>query len=377
MKKYLPLLLVIILISGCKNITSSDPAEAITTIPVINAHIQKDLLESLRQNRHGNVEVPAKFFFNNELLIGRFEPQGAGSRYWPKWSYQVNLSAGNLYGLQNFNLSGQVDDETMIRTEIATYLYKSMGFELFYSTDVFLKINNSNEGLYRLTERIEPEFFHSRGIPLAELVKSGFKSKFTFAVPNNYYQNFEIRYPEKGTYNSLLEFIHHLDTVNPEDIFTTLPSYLDIDEYLKYHAITTAIASIDAFANNIYLYKKETGGPYHILPWDFDSILDDDYDILYIGENPIIEKLIKNESAFNIYKAYYKFFVDNLFTEDKIFPLIDSSYERIKTAYQLDPFLGQAGYSLEIAIVNLKNYISERRRLIYQNWDSFLFPGGG
>jgi hypothetical protein len=62
--------------------------------------------------------------------------------------------------------------------------------------------------------------------------------------------------------------------------------------------------------------------------------------------------------------------VENVFTEENLFPVIDSVYSVIKEAYNLDPYLGDGRYNIDSEFENLKLYIADRRQYIVNNINS-------
>lgn len=373
--KYIISAVLSLFIISCNTVDPNPVENIITEIPLIDAFIKPDHLQILRENRHGKPQVPIRFIYEEKEFDGLVEPQGAGSRYWPKWAYEIILDDEQIDGLSNFNLSAQVADETLIRTAVGSFFYEAAGFPIFYSKPVFLTLNNENEGLYIFTERIELPFFSKRNMPIYELVKTGFKSKFTFKEPNNVYENFSKEYPDNGDLTTLTEFIHSLDTTKSENLLEqSFLNIFDVENYLKYHAVTTVLASTDAFANNMFFYKPTAQSPFSIIPWDFDRIFDYDFKEIFIGENQIVEKLFTNQQIFLMYKNFMDFFIQNIYTENNINTLISIHAPKVKTAFQLDPYLGGSGLNFEKELEKLRSFMLERRRLIIDNWQMFQNP---
>jgi hypothetical protein len=66
-----------------------------------------------------------------------------------------------------------------------------------------------------------------------------------------------------------------------------------------------------------------------------------------------------------------KTILTNVFTEAQLFPVIDSVYNRIKEAYDLDPYLGMGGNSLNAEVDVLKSFITQRRNYLLTNLPRF------
>ena len=355
-----------VLLFSCDSPTDNNPANNITSIHNLNVYISDKYKSILLENKFSNLSVPAEIFLADKKYTGGIEAQGAGSRYFPKWGYTIRCdSPQTILGLKSFNLTTQIYDKSKIRNTLASYLFRQTGFYTFDSDHSFLKINNENKGLYVLVERIDEDFFRKRNLPVYELVKVGFGAKFTFDEANDLSDNFEKEIPDDNNFNNLAEFIHILDNINESNIFTTLGKYLDIEEYLKYHAMASILNNSDGLTNNFYLYKENPSVPYSILPWDFDKTFDPATNYGLYGENQIVQRLFQSDSCYNLYLSIVKDILDDYFTEENLFPVIDLVYNKIKEPYNLDPYLGLSGLSLENEIRILKNFISERRIYLF------------
>jgi len=261
--------------------------------------------------------------------------------------------------------------KTKLKTIIATKLYSQAGFPVPFSKHVFVRINGKDKGLYPLIERVEEEFFVKRNLPVAELFKLGFDSKFTFEVLNNVQFVFEKKIPDDDNFNSLIEMIHARDISNSENIESSLGKFLDIENYLKYHAVTSLLNNIDAFTNNCFLMKESPNGPFKVIPWDFDKCFSGTPFAPLAGYNQLVTKLFSNYSILNEYKRLLVLYNSIIFNEANIYPIIDSTVSVIREAYKRDPYLGEAGHNLDDEIQKLKNYIAHRHKYVEDNADSY------
>ena len=358
-------LLILIFVVSCNSDVIVNPSETLTQVPIIDIYANQDELNTLLANRMFNTEISVQLFYKGNKYNALFRASGAGSRYHPKWSYRVIMQNNNqIEGSTEFNLSAQVFDKTFLNTVLASKIYRDNGFYVFHSNHIFLRINGEDKGLYVLIEKIDNEFFNENNIPVNELFKLGFGAQFTYTSPNFPEFHFDKEMPDDDNYNSLREFIYALDTANNNTIYKSLSGFLDVDNYLKYHAITTIINNFDAFTNNFYLLKKFPNSPFTIIPWDFDKVFESDNIIKSIyGENDIIKKLFSADST---RKKYLEIFEDKLSILDLNYlgSSIDSTSNFIKEAYNLDPYLGNGRYNFDQEIFELKNYIQQRKILL-------------
>jgi spore coat protein H len=373
MKKILYIIVLpIFFLFSCEENSVQQENNSDETLPSLEIFIDEDSYLNLLSNKIVDFEMGCRFSYKDQLYSGIISTSGAGSKYADKWGYKIELTDGQFVeGLSEFNLSSQIYDNSALHTVLTSYLYKQAGFPVFYSRHVFVKINNEDKGLYPLIEKIEEPFFDSRNLSVAELFKVGFDAKFSFEGTNNVQYFFEKKIPDDENFNSLIEFIHARDTSNVSTIYSSLGKFLDIENYLKYHAITSLINNVDAFTNNFLIWKEFPNSAFKIIPWDFDKAFTGSTSGKLAGYNQIVTKLFQNKEMLNEYKRLLVFYNETLLTETNLFPIIDSTTAAIKEAYEKDPNYGLMGRDFDYEIQQLKNYISERHKFIEENVEAY------
>ncbi len=362
------------LLLGCENSINDSPSSKFEILPQLDVRISPENRQAMFSNKTINTEFPAKIVFKGITFDGWLRPSGARSRTFPRWSYRVRLpETKSIEGQFIFNLSAQAHDPTMIYTTIVSRLYKQAGFPSFKSHHTFLRLNKQDQGLYPMLEKIDKDFFDRRNLPVAELYKSGSQISFSFEEEFHPSLSFDKKIPDDKNYEPIVNFFHAIDTSTISKIETSLGAFLDIDQYLDYHAITTLVNNTDAFRNNFFLWKEKAGSPFKFVPWDFDLSFNRKKHAGLFGRNNIIEKLLANETTFQIYKTKLDDFVNILYTEENIFPIIDSTAAVIKEGYDIDPHLGKGIYNLEDQVIKLKDFITNRREWVKRELEDFSF----
>ena len=363
--------ILVLIFNGCNDgvLNPSDTLDE--TIPIMEVYMDEEDYQNLMSNHVLSAEVGCKLFYENKDYLAQIQPQGAGSRLKDKWAYHIKLQNYNrIEDLPEFNLSAQVYDKTMLRTTLTTALYKEAGFLTFDNKHIFLKINNEDEGLYPIIERIEQEFFDRRSIPVFELYKLGFDSRFSFENDYNPEFFFKKEIPDNENFSTLKDFIYAVDTCSSDKVFESLGKYLDVEDYIAYHALTSLMNGFDAFTNNFLLYKSTFDAPFEVIPWDFDKSFYEEEIVGIAGENHIIEKIFENAEGLNLYKEKVNYFLNTIYTEENIFPIIDSTAAQIKSFYEIDPYLKNT-YNFDNEIQNLKTFILNRISYFKTNIDSY------
>ena len=367
------LLLIFALIPGCDLEPFTQPSDELSDLPLLDVILSEDNLLKLQANKNINLEVPALFEYKGKQYSGYFRPAGARSREFFRWSYRVRLEEGQFIEDNNiFNLSVQIHDVTMILSTVVSALYKQSGFPLFKSKHVFLRINGKDVGLYPMFEKVAPEFFKRRDLKLAEMYKAGSQLVFSFKDGGYPALQFDKEFPDDDNFNTLIDLYRAVDLTTSDNVDDVLGPILDIDLYLRYHAMTSVINNPDAFRNNFFLWRENKSEPLKILPWDFDLSFNSNRNVGLYGHNDIIKKLLQNEGYFNQYKSELTQIVENIFTEDFTYPVIDSTASHIREGYNLDPFLGGV-YNFDDKVSEMKEYITERRAFLVGELQKFNF----
>lgn len=365
--KKIAAILLIIFVSSCSD-EILNPSENLNIVPVMEFQMSQEALYKLRTNRTNDAEFLINIFYKGKKIKSEVEASGAGSRYNPRWSYKIELENGKtIEGLPAFNLSAQIYDPTMLNTAIAIHYYKQIGLPTFNSSHVFLKINNEDEALLAMIERVEEDYFKKRGLPVFQLFKVGFGAKFTFEGGFYPQFHFEKKIPGDNNFYYLEQLINAIDTSSNENLELSLSNHLDIQNYIKYHAATSILNNDDSFNNNFFLIKEKKDSPFKIIPWDFDKCFSRFNDVKFAGENSIIKKIFKNPITFEWYKNELVYQLENIYTENNLFNVIDSSAAIIREAYNIDPYLGKERYNFDSEIEKLKTYIQQRRAYLINN----------
>ncbi|MFA6233152.1 MAG: CotH kinase family protein [Bacteroidota bacterium] len=355
--------IVILLSFGCENSTDSDPVSSLRDIQIFDAWIPHDRYVSLLSNRLSNEKVPVDIFIDGEKYSGTVEPQGAGSRYRVRWSFKLVLREGQtINGLHESNLSAQVYDASRLRTPLATQAFATLGFPTVASRPFFLRINGEPKGLYLQIERLDEDYFLRHSMTVHELIKCGTGARFSYEGGLQLAQYFEKEIPKSVNLNDFGDFIHALDAADPDRMYEQVSPHFNIDQYLRYHALSSVLNHIDGFRNNLYFYRATPQAPYSIIPWDFDEVLHDAADVGLAGDNGIIRKLLQSDSCTAVYKRELWRALDFALADFAVDVLIDSCESRIAAAFQLDPWLGGADISLSDESNRLKTYLRSRKQ---------------
>ena len=242
---------------------------------------------------HGQTNI------NNSILI---RLRGASTRSYPKKSYRIEFIKENepdkklnvsVLGMRNdddWNLDAIYNEPLRINTSVSNELwlqianYNSIAKQTAkYGIDTryaFLYINNTFQGIYLLTERIDRKQLQI-DTDHGELYKykdhtdgTLFKVIPPYSNNSDYWAGIKWKYPKDFIdWSNLYEyawFVTHSD--EPQFIEEYL-NKLDVANLTDYYIFINTLGLIDNTDKNIYLAKDDAFSPYYYVPWDLDGSL--------------------------------------------------------------------------------------------------------
>jgi spore coat protein CotH len=251
--------------------------------------------------------------------------QMGSTRYSFKVDMNYYVDGQKLLGMKKINLNNNYKDPSYMRERLAYDMMRSLGISTPRLSYVNLYINGYLRGLYTLVEQVDSEFLETNfENPEGDLYKpDGTGSDLLWNGSDfSAYSGVELKTNEDSSDNA--DFINLVDELNNG---SDLESAIDVDEVLRYLAVSTALSNLDSYqgslAHNYYLYEQD--GVFSIIPWDFNesfgtfrmdcqdsnamiSLYIDEPTSGTLADRPLIAKLLEKEP----YKTAYHGYVDNL-----------------------------------------------------------------
>jgi spore coat protein CotH len=450
--------------AGVSSGTSDRYLNAFVTDQVVEVRItmnQKDW-DSLRANALEKQYVPADFRYDGELVRdvavrtkGASSLQSVYSIGSPRFSLTVDFNLfdpGRTFrGLKKLNFDNGFRDPTYIRERLAGELFSEMGVPTPRESHVDLWVNDVHLGVYTQVEEIDKTFLKEhfsndggnlyRGAGALNWGKEELEANRAILAPeqlaasiadlqvrqnilqalkqqeprmsDNKTSSFQqpdwslddpllgLKTNEKHPDHTALFNLIDVSCNEPDETFPqAIEKVLDVDEVLRYLAVSSLIGYLDGYLNhstNTYLY--EVDGKFTLIPWDMVETFgiygcEDDINgnwvnctsregmLNYyideptcgpIAEFPLIKRLLSYQPYLNTYHGYYETLLNGHFS----IGLMDSRIDRLKTLIQ--PYVENEQYKLflpgdfEISFtkdvsgaIGLKTYVMDRNESVRQ-----------
>lgn len=318
---------------------------------------------------------PATITFNNSILDTTVENIGVRNRGNTSIDNQKRplkidfkeFGGEKLFNYKKFNLKAEGNDPSMVREFLALRLFREVGVPAARASYVKLYVNDEYMGLYLNIEQIDDEFadtrFGSEGGNLYKCLYQGNPAELrdeASAYNNTVYElktNEDINDRAK-----LVEFIGLLNNTSKPAFEKELQAMFKLDLFLKYMAMEALLGHWDSptmLSNNYYLYEDEESGQLVLIPYDLDNILGIDwlgadwatysFDTWGAGfwqSNALSVAVNQNPEYKLRYQRYVATFIDLLFNEESLFPILDSLKDMIAQAIETDSYYPlDMGYS--------------------------------
>jgi spore coat protein H len=207
-----------------------------------------------------------------------------------KISYKVKFNEfaddARFFGYKRINLHAMSNEHTKVRERLAYGLYNAFGVIAPQTAYAELYINEELMGLFLQVEQIDGRFtaFHFPHDKDGNLYKEVWPKPglsddhFLSALRTN--DNPE----DNPDVSDMQEFGEAIDGCTEETFADVMSDWMDLDNILRYMTVDRAIKNWDGVvsfystytSHNFYWYHEaESGGIFHLVPWDMDNALPD------------------------------------------------------------------------------------------------------
>lgn len=322
----------------------------------------EDLTEILRPgNEESDIYFPASLHFKNAQIddtittVG-FRLRGNTSRYAKKKSFKVSfnefIGGRAFHGLRKFNLNGEHNDPSIIRSKLCWDLFGRFGVPASRASHTRLYVNGEYKGLYINVENIDKYFVKSRfGNSKGNLFKClylGAPADLTYRSDGRYdlvgdgtTYVLEIN-EETPDFSDLAHFIDVLNNSPDAQLPTELEKVFNVKGFLQWMAVSTNCGSWDDYlwnANNYYLYHNQDTGKFEFIPYDYDNTMGISWGprdwatrnvfdfYTHSSPRPLASRILAHQPYVTQYNIYLHSLIANSFS----LPLMEPDIDRIKT----------------------------------------------
>lgn len=275
------------------------------------------------------------------------------SRGSDKRSMKVDLNefvkGQKISGVSKLNFHNNVTDASSMNEVLSHRLYRDAGVpapESAYArvhVTVPGKWENKYLGLYSMIENVDDNFAEKHfGTKKGAILKPVTPALFfdlgdDWAKYNQTYDPKDDLPPEDS--QRVIAFAKLVTHADDAEFAQNLPEYLDLDQFARYMAVTTWLATMDSIlgpGQNYYLYLHPKTRKFQFIPWDLDHSFgqfplmgsQEQRENLSInkpwnGENRFLDRVYKVEAFKKIYLARMEEFSKTIFQPERFHRQVD------------------------------------------------------
>ncbi|MCI0696102.1 CotH kinase family protein [candidate division KSB1 bacterium] len=355
---------VAILVAGCGKIVAPEEPESFG-LAKAEFNITSEYLGMLNSHVFIRRDVPARLEIDgrDRKVLVRYSGQTSIGQL--KKSYTFEFADGQKFREhREYVLSAQNGDSTKLNSTIGFWAFRQAGLLAPEAEPVAVYLNGEYQGLYYLIEPIDADFFKIRNQSLGSLYEAfngqQIGARFSFAGGYDVRLGFESKGERPEFFGDLEHLIRTLDASTPETLPARLEPLLDVENYLRYLAVSVLLHNWDGYFNNFRLHLDPQIGKFQIIPWDVDNFLELHPERSRLeGANELSEKLLQVQAYRQRYRAILLELVDEKLTVSRLDSLIDVTAAKIAPAYAADRLLAAAGTPLSQHVTNVKQCIRD------------------
>ncbi|NUO83877.1 CotH kinase family protein [candidate division KSB1 bacterium] len=358
--------------TGCQKLVEPASLEDFG-LPKVELTIAQEELATLNSHVFARREVPARVEIAGEryTVLVRYSGQTSINRL--KKSFTFTFSERQRFRQHlEYVMSAQTGDPTALHPIAGFWAFAQAGLLTPEVRPVAAYLNREFLGLYFLIEPIAEDFFRLRGQSLGSLYEAkSANAQFSFVGGYDVRLGFESRGTREGFYGDLEELLVRLDEAAPEQLPDKVERLLDVDNYLRYLAVSVLIHNWDGYFNNFRLHLDPRLGRFQFVPWDLDHTFELHPTRSNIrGANQLSERLLANAAYRARYRAILLELLEGRLTVEQLNAQIDATAEQLAPAYAADRFLAADGSTIFEHAARIKDFNRTWFAKIRQDLDS-------
>ncbi len=352
-------------------------------LPVYDLKMSARDLERLENSETKTDTFPATFTANGVVYEGvgvRF--RGEWARSWPKKPLKVIFKKEQPFeGHHSVNLNSGWRDPAFLRETLAYHVYAACGVPASKSRMARVNVNGTFRGLYVEVEQPDEAFLKRVGLPGIVLYKAAsdphWADERDLGSDDLFASHYKLETQKTNGMSDLRVFCH--DMAKTKDVASFFNERVDLEKYINYLVATTLVQHWDCFNKNHYMAYNPKTKKWFAVPWDLDRTFGDHWHGGFTqAQLPILQGTHtlpgptgwnRMEDRFFSSPALKASFMKRLgevleqdFTSEKLFPLIDSMAAQIQEEAPMDRARWPGPTrSLQNGIAGLKSYIQRRR----------------
>ena len=309
-----------------------------------------------------------------------------------------------LDGLPSIVLNNGFRDPTLLRETLGYLLYREAGARAPRTGFADLWVNGERVGFYTIGETVNKTWIENhigggedgnlwKGDPRGDLVWRG-------SDPANYEHDYTLKTNEaENDWSGLIRLIDRLNNTPTADLPDSLADLLEVDRWLRHHAVANAGVNLDAYegsGHNYYIYQQDSNGRFVHIPWDLNEYFGrftynmSPPELMHLPPlwsplqpRPLVQRVLEVDLYREMYLRHLRDLLDTRFSNAYLDPLIDELVELVRPhvyadrnkMYRDEDFDANVDHDIFLGpdlVFGLKSFVHDRSQALRPILDDLL-----
>jgi hypothetical protein len=356
-------------------------------IPVLHLSVNGDM--------DGDRYTRATVTSRGRVYAASVKLRGRSSASYPKRNYTLKFArsapfdeptaAGGFRRKRKVVLITSFDDNSHIRHRLSFELWNRLAPRLpiqHYTAVVY--VNGEFQGLYTVADAVDGPFMEEHGFGKGAAVYKAVAHEFGFflnEIPPGSVEKKSGR-PGDRDIRALWRFVVRSE---PEAFRAKIRSWIDLDDAQKWLLLVFAIQASDSYGKNTYLVRSAAGGPFHLVPWDFNASFGQIWDTqregagadlsAVTGMNNLVRRLLDDPVLGAETKRVCRVFLDGPLARAEVHRLVETLADEVRIGALRDERRWRAEYEAFSRWRHRKDFtdfegeVARLHRWIDERWD--------
>lgn len=319
--------------------------------------------------------------------------KGHSTRYFPKKSYRVRFASSNLFlNRAQINFNSMYTDKSFLREKLAWDLFSDINALAPRGYHAALSMNGEQKGLYLFIDKVDRYFLQNRSrtvAPTYEASDTYTQSDLTIQPDSILKRYYEKAVGSASDYSDLAAMIQAINVAPDASFADTVDKYFDVSSILNWFGCNTLVMMEDSYVKNYFLYRdtSRAAQQWTVIPWDYDlsfgrtgdlaipypaSLLNDGFAYTFPPlegpPNVLRDRFMETPALRERLRGYVDTLLQTVFTEEHLYPRIDSLAALIETHVVRDPEKWGTLDDFHDHVEALKYFVTARRNYLLKTF---------